>query len=791
VVSAISGLLLAACVEQAQNNPDSVNDPNPEPIRLADAVAPSVSIVSPFENDVLLGVVTVTAHADDNVGVSGVQFKLDGTNLGAEDTAAPYNIAWNTTQANNGSHVLDAVARDTAGNSATATIIVTVSNLSDAQAPTVPANLSASAVSSSQINLTWSASTDNVGVTGYRVYRNGTQIGTTVATSYSDSGLTSSTTYSYTVAAQDATGNISAQSSPALGTTPAVDTTPPTVSFTNPANNATISGSVTVTATASDNFGVIGVQFKLDGANLGAEDTAAPYSVSWNTATATNASHTLSAVARDAAGNSSTTTISVTVSNVLPDTQAPTVPANLSASAVSSSQINLTWSASTDNVGVTGYKVYRNGTQVATRATTSYSDAGLNSGSTYSYSVSAYDAAGNESAQSTAVLGTTPAVDTTPPTVSFANPANNDTVTGNVTITANAGDNIGVVGVQFKLDGVNLGVEDTAAPYSVSWNTATATNASHTLSAVARDAAGNSSTTTISVTVSNVLPDTQAPTVPTNLAATPVSSSQINLTWSTSTDNVGVTGYRVYRNGTQIGTTATTSYSDSGLASSTTYSYTVAAYDAAGNVSAQTGAASATTTASGKRYSTNFDLTESPISEGGKWTNIGLDWTAVVTSGGIAYGTHRATGYNDSYAALSGFAADHSVEGTIFITGSFSYNQEVELLLRWAQSAHVARGYEILWNANNTYAYIVRWNGALGDFTILKRIEFPRAPVTGDVMKAQIAGSLITVYLNGVLVGSHSDSTWATGDPGIGFYSDDPSGAQNSRFGFTSFTATD
>jgi hypothetical protein len=190
-----------------------------------------------------------------------------------------------------------------------------------------------------------------------------------------------------------------------------------------------------------------------------------------------------------------------------------------------------------------------------------------------------------------------------------------------------------------------------------------------------------------------------------------------------------------------------------------------------------------------RTYTTNFDLTENPISEGGAWSSAGLDWTAVRTAGGIAYGTHQATGYNDSYAHLSGFAPDQSVEATIFKQGSFAMNQEVEIHLRWADSLHVARGYEILWQANNEYAEIVRWNGALGDFTVLAPISFPRPPVTGDVMKAQIVGNQITVYLNGTLVGSTSDSTWSDGNPGIGFFSRDPSGEQNSRFGFTSFTA--
>ena len=199
---------------------------------------------------------------------------------------------------------------------------------SDTTAPSVPTGLVATVVSSSQINLSWSASTDNVGVTGYRVYRGGIQIASVTTTSYSDTALTAATTYSYTVAAYDAAGNVSAQSSAVSTTTqatppppppPPSDTTPPAVSITAPAGGSTVSGTVTVSASASDNVGVAGVQFKLDGVNLQSEDTASPYSISWDTTSASNASHTLTATARDAAGNQTTAAvITVTVSNAAP-----------------------------------------------------------------------------------------------------------------------------------------------------------------------------------------------------------------------------------------------------------------------------------------------------------------------------------------------------------------------------------------------------------------------------------------------------------------------------------------
>ena len=401
-----------------------------------------------------------------------------------EDKTVSAIGSYNATGKQSGAWIMQVVAFKAAGGAP------------DTTPPSVPTGLSATAVSQSQVNLSWIASTNNVGVTGYKVYRNGTQVGTTTTTSYQDTGLTAGTTYSYTVAAYDAAGNVSAQSTAASATTQAPDTTP------------------------------------------------------------------------------------------------PSVPAGLSATAVSSTQINLSWTASTDNVGVTGYDVFRNGTQVGTTTTTSYQDTGLTAGTTYSYTVAAYDAAGNVSAQSTAASATTQAPDTTPPSVPTGLSATAVSSTQiNLSWTAST-DNVGVTGYDVFRNGTQVGTTTTTS-YQDTGLTA-GTTYSYTVAAY--DAAGNVSAQSTAASATTQAPDTTPPSVPAGLTATAVSSTQINLSWTASTDNVGVTGYDVFRNGTQVGTTTTTSYQDTGLTAGTTYSYTVAAYDAAGNVSAQSTAASATTT---------------------------------------------------------------------------------------------------------------------------------------------------------------------------------------------------
>ena len=140
--------------------------------------------------------------------------------------------------------------------------------------------------------------------------------GPTHGTSYTDNGLTPGP-YFYKVTAQDAAGNVSLPSSEAAGTALG-DATAPSASITSPTAGATVTGTISISAIASDNVAVAGVRFQVDGANIGSEDIAAPYSVSWDTRTVGNGLHALTAIARDAAGNVATSSVSITVSNTVP-----------------------------------------------------------------------------------------------------------------------------------------------------------------------------------------------------------------------------------------------------------------------------------------------------------------------------------------------------------------------------------------------------------------------------------------------------------------------------------------
>jgi RHS repeat-associated protein len=414
------------------------------------------------------------------------------------------------------------------------------------------------------------------------------------------------------------------------------------------------------------------------------------------------------------------------------DSSAPTTPAGLSATAIAADRVDLSWTASTDDLAVVRYRIYRDGAPISevAGATTTLSDRSTAPSTAYAYTVDAVDAAGNASSQSGSANATTQGAGsgtvTDPPstndagwtnsanayasddTYATAAPAKNQTATlnlgtfgfdaaipvgatiTNVTVSVewkvDVTSSIATLGSQAYVNGVAQGTElvnsaepttDTVETYSVSGLTR-ADLLDGVLTIRNRISRGNDNqavaasldAVSVQVDYSTALPpDTTAPSVPSGLAATAASSSRVDLSWTASTDDVAMQGYRIYRDGGLLATTASTSYADTSVAGSTTYSYTVAAIDGAGNASAESSSAGATTpSAAGIAYAYAYDrdANRTSASAGSVTTTYAYDRTGELRS--------RTDGGSASYLAYDRYGNQTSSAPAVNLNTASTYD---------------------------------------------------------------------------------------------------------------------
>ncbi|MFO7448144.1 MAG: fibronectin type III domain-containing protein [Ignavibacteriaceae bacterium] len=536
-------------------------------------------------------------------------------------------------------------ANNASGNSNTVNI-TTLGGGGDTIPPSTPTGLASSNVTSSSVNLTWNASTDDVGVTGYDIYQNGVFNKNVSGTSATMSGLSAATAYSFYVRAKDAAGNASGNSN-------TVNITTSGGSSIIVDGNAGEWGSIPAIATgttavqtlkAASDASTLYLLIQGTGLNTGAypdflintdnNNTTGYNNTNWSSNgcdrlvenqylyshNASGWSWTNQVILSQYVRNSSVIEVAIPLSNLgistgstirigfwkdfsstelLPmnggtmpsytigggggDDTPPTAPGNLVSSNITINSVNLTWDASTDNVGVTGYDVYQDGIFIKNIAGTSTTMTGLNPNTAYSFYVKAKDAAGNASANSNTVNITT-------------------------------------------LGG-----------------------------------------------------DTEAPTVPGNLTSSGITASSLNLSWNASTDNVGVTGYDVYKNGIYNKTVTGTSTSMTGLAAGSTYSFYIRARDAAGNISSNSNTINPATTAitingnASEWGSISALATNTGTVQTLKVTNNSSNLYLLIQGTGLtaaAYGNfyidtdnNSATGYSASVWASNG--CDYMVENNI------------------------------------------------------------------------------------------------------------------------------
>ncbi len=422
------------------------------------------------------------------------------------------------------------------------------------------------------------------------------------------------------------------------------------------------------------------------------------------------------------------------------DTVAPSAPTNLAASGTTQSSTNLAWTASTDNVGVTGYDVYQNSVYKATTSSANYTVTGLTASTAYSFYVIAKDAAGNSSAASNTVNVTTLSATATYCAsqgnsiaderigrVQFNTIDNSIATTAgytdftSISTTVNKGSSYAITvtpqwtgstypeGIAVWIDYNNDKDFADAGELAYSRAASTATPATGSIMIPATAVTGatrmrvslkyNGIPTACeafsygevedyTVNIQAGVADSTPPSAPTSLAASGTTSSATSLSWTASTDNVGVTGYDIYQNSVYRATTTSTNYSATGLSEATAYSFYVIAKDAAGNASSASNTINVTTLANAVSYCASqgnsvadekiqrvqFNTINNPSTGGTGYTNFTSVSTNVTR--GSAYTITitpqwTSTVYNEGYAVF----IDYNGDGDFTDSGETAYTR--------------------------------------------------------------------------------------------------------------------
>jgi len=585
----------------------------------------------------------------------------------------------------------------------------------DTQSPTAPTNLVSTSITSSTFTLSWTASTDNVGVTSYEVFKNGTSIGSTASTSINATGFSCNTSYTMTVKAKDAAGNVSASSSPLNVTTSSCQDTIYNSSFESPVISVnsylssptdsywTFTGSGIVSngsafgnpnaptgtqaafiqeqnslsQTVNFSAGTHAIKFKAANRNGFGNQTfsisvgsniIASYTVSNSDYTTfITPAFTVTAgnqIVKFTGLNSTDNTVFIDDVNITsPDVQLPTAPTALMTYAVSQTGLTLMWTASTDNASVYSYEVFDGINSLGTTSTTNMNIAGLSCNTTHTLTIKAKDTAGNISAASTVLNVTTNPCSTgnlvqnssfeypvlSLQTYSYNSTDSNWTFSGNSGIVTNgcafgnvnaptgnqaafiqqtgfisqkipivssgtyimsfqaaARSGFGTQTIQISVGSTVIGtftISNTNYQYFTT-STFTASTGNVTLTIAGQTSAD----VTAFVDDINIdVPDTQTPTAPSNLVASSVQQTTLTLSWTASTDNIGVVAYDVYCNGTLNTTVTGITANILNLSDTTAYVFSVKARDLAGNVSPSSNTLNVTTLAwPAYKIGTNF-----------------------------------------------------------------------------------------------------------------------------------------------------------------------------------------
>ena len=540
--------------------------------------------------------ITWTASTD-NVEVAGYNIYVDGAKVNESLVTSTEYMLTGLKAGTEYKVVVEAV--DTSNNTQKSEA-VTVETV-DITAPDAPTNVEASEITETSAKITWTASTDNVEVAGYNIYVDEVKINESLVTvtEYTLTDLKAGTEYKVVVEAVDTSSNT--QSSEAV-TVKTVDTTKPSSPSEVAVGKITHNSAEVTWQESTDNVGVTGYNIYLNNKLV---NTSPVTELRCElTALEAETEYQVKVEALDEAGNTSVSDPISFTTKTAPDNEAPTAPGGVAVSSITDNSAVVSWTASTDNVGVAGYNIYLNDNKINALPVTElqFQLTGLAAETEYQVRIEAVDGAGNTSSSGSISFATEAlqTSDNEAPTVPSGVAVSGITESTAVVSWTESTDNVGVAGYNIYLNDNKVNaLPITELKFQLTGLTA---ETEYQVKVEALDEAGNSSISNPVSFVTGVAPDREAPTKPDGITISDITHNSAVVMWNESTDNVGVVGYNIYLNDVKVNaspiteqqanisetnelTTSVLRYELGGLEAATEYQVKIEAVDAVGNTS--------------------------------------------------------------------------------------------------------------------------------------------------------------------------------------------------------------
>lgn len=641
--------------------------------------------------------ITWTASTD-NVEVAGYNIYVDGAKVNESLVTATEYMLTDLKAGTEYKVVVEAV--DTSNNTqkSEAATVETV----DITAPDAPTNVEASEITETGAKITWTASTDNVEVAGYNIYVDEAKINESLVTvtEYTLTDLKAGTEYKVVVESVDTSSNT--QSSEAV-TVKTVDTTKPSSPSEVAVGKITHNSAEVTWQESTDNVGVTGYNIYLNNKLV---NTSPVTELRCElTALEAETEYQVKVEALDEAGNTSVSDPTSFTTKTAPDNEAPTAPGGVAVSSITDNSAVVSWTASTDNVGVAGYNIYLNDNKINALPVTElqFQLTGLAAETEYQVRIEAVDGAGNTSSSGSISFATEAlqTSDNEAPTVPSGVAVSGITESTAVVSWTESTDNVGVAGYNIYLNDNKVNaLPITELKFQLTGLTA---ETEYQVKVEALDEAGNSSISNPVSFVTGVAPDREAPTKPDGITISDITHNSAVVMWNESTDNVGVVGYNIYLNDVKVNaspiteqqanisetnelTTSVLRYELGGLEAATEYQVKIEAVDAVGNTSVSDVVRFTTVTfqePGDQRPTAPGNLTTVEVTS----ESISISWRpAGDNEGVVGYNVYvngqrmNTTAITDTQYVLTGLTADTTYEIMVTAVNGVGNESEAALL---------------------------------------------------------------------------------------------------------------